>query len=417
MLLALIGVALSISGASEVDNVPGWRFRGRDPEVRAASAMSAAKRAPTPVILPNDGWLPEATSYQFGRDEAIFHGGKSSASIWCKLGRCEDSASLMQTIRADEYVGRRVRLSAWVRAERAGKCGLWMRVSGGPGYRFGFDNTIYGSRGKTFEWRLHQIVLDVKPGATLISFGLVLSESGRAWIDDVRLEPVGTRVRTTDLSRGIPRGDPAMLLYSTQCPLLQPENLDFEQSASVREKGATLDPFSSGRLVFKDAEHQYRDPYLSLSFGLAPSWTVKETKDSQAAREVKSTVILYDAHNQLSAGVHYRVCIEPCRAGSNELDRALRARVDAEISHRTNVLFKGKDYHVRAGSCRERTINGNRAMTCVADYRTGKRAMAEYLTCVGSASAQVLFVAQVPTPDLDEIRRRLDPVIDSLRIP
>ena len=40
------------------------------------------------------------------------------------------------------------------------------------------------------EWKPYEIVGEVAEDATSLSFGLILIGSGRAWIDDVRVEAV-----------------------------------------------------------------------------------------------------------------------------------------------------------------------------------------------------------------------------------
>jgi hypothetical protein len=43
--------------------------------------------------------------------------------------------------------------------------------------------------------------------------------------------------------------------------------------------------------------------------------------------------------------------------------------------------------------------------------------MAEYLTWITGDEANALFFARVPAPGLTALRRRLDPVIESLKLP
>jgi hypothetical protein len=41
----------------------------------------------------------------------------------------------------------------------------------------------------------------------------------------------------------------------------------------------------------------------------------------------------------------------------------------------------------------------------------------EYLTWVSGENASALFFLPAPRPELDAVRRRLDPIIDTLKLP
>jgi hypothetical protein len=105
--------------------------------------------------------------------------------------------TLMQSINAESYRGTRVRFSARVRSEDVtGWAGLWMRVDEGT-LMMAFDNMhgrpIKGSTG----WNTYEVVLDVPPGATTISYGTLLGSRGSVWIEHATVASVGTDVRTT----------------------------------------------------------------------------------------------------------------------------------------------------------------------------------------------------------------------------
>src|SRR5204863_2793905 len=108
----------------------------------------------------------------------------------------------MQTIKADEYLGQRVRLSAWVKAGDAGKPRIWMRIDGQNGEVLAFDNMDNRSKRGSFNWQLQQIVLNVNKSAVLINFGFMLEGHGVAWIDDVSLDVVDRKVKDTSMTSG-----------------------------------------------------------------------------------------------------------------------------------------------------------------------------------------------------------------------
>jgi len=73
----------------------------------------------------------KADHYLIYVDSEIKHGGQASASIKFNCGDNQYPwASLGQPIAADEYRGKRVRLSGWLKTVDASEAALWMRIDG-----------------------------------------------------------------------------------------------------------------------------------------------------------------------------------------------------------------------------------------------------------------------------------------------
>ena len=107
-----------------------------------------------------------------------------------------------------DAAGKTVRFSAWIKTEnvRDGYAGLWWTVQGpgDPNHRptLAFDNsqvrfidgepdahngTIRGATGTT-PWTLYELELPVGKTATCIYFGALLSGTGTAWVDAMKIE-------------------------------------------------------------------------------------------------------------------------------------------------------------------------------------------------------------------------------------
>ncbi|HKE17427.1 MAG TPA: hypothetical protein VKB80_21280 [Kofleriaceae bacterium] len=139
--------------------------------------------------------------YEAAIDRAVAHGGRSSARLSPSVASPGGYGTLMQLFRADDYRGRRMRMTAAVRGRGIeGRGDLWLRVQGvespadGPGLGGGHD-TLSGS----FDWRAVSIVFDVPPAGDSIQWGVGLDGRGTIWIDDVGFEEVG---RDVPLERG-----------------------------------------------------------------------------------------------------------------------------------------------------------------------------------------------------------------------
>jgi hypothetical protein len=164
------------------------------------------------------GWFvagSKPASYEAGTDAQAAYNGHPSAYLKSKEPVTDGFGTLMQDFRSDNYAGKRVRFSAFVKADGVGDwAGLWMRVDKGKD-SVAFDNMqdrpIKGNTG----WQRYEVVLDVPQDATGIFYGILLGGSGTVWMNSAKFEVVGADVPTTG-GKGtkLPDG---------------PTNLDFEK--------------------------------------------------------------------------------------------------------------------------------------------------------------------------------------------
>ena len=183
----------------------------------ALTATSIAADAPQGWFLA--GSRPQ--DYTVTVDPKTPKSGTSSALLESRPGREEEGfGTLMQTFGAAAYAGKRVRMTADVRAQAVQRwAGLWMRVDASGHRTLAFDNMQDRAISGNSEWRSYAVVLDVPAESESISFGVLLSGPGRVWIDNVRFEEVSASVPTTGKPAPIPGAPPA-----------QPLNLDFESN-------------------------------------------------------------------------------------------------------------------------------------------------------------------------------------------
>ncbi|QJR09493.1 hypothetical protein DSM104443_00537 [Usitatibacter rugosus] len=170
-LIAAFAIAsvVAFAAIAESTTVPGWFMAGSKPD-----------------------------SYQMGVDPSGGPNREPAAYLRAKGTSTEGFGTMMQQFAADDFRGKRVRLSADVRAESLRKwAGLWMRVDGEPGRTLAFDNMgkrpIMGTTG----WTRHEIVLDVAPEAKLIALGVLMTDAGALWLGNVKFEVVGDAVPVT----------------------------------------------------------------------------------------------------------------------------------------------------------------------------------------------------------------------------
>jgi hypothetical protein len=167
--------------------------------VLAAAVFMGGAVGATAAGLPA-GWKARGASphdYDMIRDVETSHAGAASASLR-SMGIPRAGGTLLQAFQAGEYRGRRVRMSATVRAlEVLDSCGLWMRVDGAAEDNLAFDNMATRKITGTRDWATYTVVLDVPRDAAEIYFGIFLNGRGRVWADDFTFEVVGKDVKTT----------------------------------------------------------------------------------------------------------------------------------------------------------------------------------------------------------------------------
>lgn len=157
-------------------------------------------------------------NYKMGIDRETFHRGKASGFLKSVTVQSQgEFATMMQQFRADKYLGKRLKLSGFLKSKAVdGFCGLWMRVDNTLEDVLQFDNMsdrpIIGDN----EWNHYAIVLDVPKNSAVISFGVLLSGKGHVWIDELKFEEVDQHTPTTNIN-------------FTVDLLNEPTNLSFEE--------------------------------------------------------------------------------------------------------------------------------------------------------------------------------------------
>jgi hypothetical protein len=189
-----------------------WGLKGFVWGVAAIAAFALAVRADAPR-----GWFLAGTKpaeYEVGMDPAEVHEGHGSVYLKNKNGTTEGFGTLMQQIQAGQYLGKRVRLSGYVKAEGvAGWSGLWMRVDK-QHEMLEFDNMQDRPIEGTSDWRSYDVVLEVPEDSTGIAFGILLEGPGRVWLSGTKFEVVSDATKTTGSAMAARPAAPVNLDFS-----------------------------------------------------------------------------------------------------------------------------------------------------------------------------------------------------------
>ena len=148
-----------------------------------------------------------------GVDTSNRHEGRAIAYVKGTATEFHGFGTLMQMASSREYLGKRVRFSAYVKSEKvqSGWAGLWFRIDGAKsGEVLGFDNMQQRPLKGTTDWKRVDIVLDVPQNAAALAYGILLAGDGQVWMDDLKFEVVKPDVPVTGSG---PAGPPRNLNF------------------------------------------------------------------------------------------------------------------------------------------------------------------------------------------------------------
>jgi hypothetical protein len=139
------------------------------------------------------------SAYESGVDKDVKHGGEASGYLKAEQANLEHvPGELGQKIRADEYRGQRVRLTAYIKTKDVeGGVGIGMGSLLPDGSRGPYDDMTTRLITGTNDWQQVQVVVDVPEEATTILMGVVMYGPGQMWADDLQLDVVGKDVPLT----------------------------------------------------------------------------------------------------------------------------------------------------------------------------------------------------------------------------
>lgn len=119
-------------------------------------------------------------------DGKIVHGGRWSARIERHPDSPAQFSSMTKSIPMD-FTGKTIEMRGFLRTEDVSDfVGLWMREDGESG-SVAFDNMQGRRLAGTTDWAEYSITLLVRPDARQLFFGVLVSGTGKAWVDDLQL--------------------------------------------------------------------------------------------------------------------------------------------------------------------------------------------------------------------------------------
>ncbi|QNM84520.1 hypothetical protein H9W90_09960 [Polaribacter pectinis] len=161
-------------------------------------------------------------SYIISFDNSIFQNGEKSSYIESIEPEINGFGTLMQTCNAKEYLGKKVKMSGFIKTENISDwVGMWLRIDPikSPSSEY-FDNMRDKQIKGTTNWTKYEIILDIPTNSNSMNFGVLIYGTGKVWFDNLSFEIVGksTEKFNDSLNIGI-----------SNKLLPKPTNLDFEE--------------------------------------------------------------------------------------------------------------------------------------------------------------------------------------------
>ena len=149
-----------------------------------------------------EGWFlagSKPKSYKIGLDKSIYKSGGSSAFLESAENSIEGFGTLMQTCEADEYLGKKVKMTAYIKSENVSDwAGMWLRVDAKNERKsLSFDNMQNRPIKGNNDWTKCVIILNVPEESGTLNFGVLLSGTGKIWFDEIKFEIVDIMVTET----------------------------------------------------------------------------------------------------------------------------------------------------------------------------------------------------------------------------
>ena len=179
-----------------------------------------------PDSIPKGWKATSSPDIYFGTDTTESHSGIASAIIQRIGTNMSPNGMLIQHIVADNYRGKRIKMSAYVKSLQVDKGYLYMTVNG-VDTAIAFANTWEQRVESSNDWMRFQIVLDVPEESASINFAAVLVGAGTLWLDDVEITIVDQSIPSEiNIIAGIAKPKLIKKPYPFN---IQPVNLGFEE--------------------------------------------------------------------------------------------------------------------------------------------------------------------------------------------
>jgi hypothetical protein len=150
-----------------------------------------------------------------------------------------------------------------------------------------------------------------------------------------------------------------------------------------------------------------QDPEAPVSLELPPYWALDA---GMRWGDHETTLYFHDMRSRVYISLYYQYpLVNALPDWDTRIERKIQLRRDSFA----------KDYHVRPGSVQQSVVDGRPALSFIGEFSLGDGTLrSEYILWVDGANGKAEFFMQLPgTADVAAFLSRLDPIVQSFRIP
>ena len=157
---------------------------------------------------------------------------------------------------------------------------------------------------------------------------------------------------------------------------------------------------------------EYRDAEYGFSLSLPAGW---KWVGPYRWGDQETNVIFREPGTAQEVKLYVKALKDPEIIPAETMNKKLFKAAEAKARQR--IQEGSKDFKNREDSFELGTIGGRSALSWAADFTQDGRHMVEYFTRVRSENTNALFFVIVPPKQLESLKQRLDPIMETLQIP
>jgi len=175
----------SVAPASKLDSAQAKPAAGDSTQAKPSGGNDVFDfESDAPGSTPAGWWGGSGGAVQV--DGSVAHAGQHSVRIEPKAEGEKSFSTLTKTLPM-EFAGGVIEWRGFLKTENVSDfAGLWMREDK-DGATAEFDNMQKRNINGTTGWTEYSITLPLHPGAQRLVFGVLVSGTGKAWVDDLQL--------------------------------------------------------------------------------------------------------------------------------------------------------------------------------------------------------------------------------------
>lgn len=157
---------------------------------------------------------------------------------------------------------------------------------------------------------------------------------------------------------------------------------------------------------------EYRDRRFGVSVSLPVGW--KWTGPKRWGDQ-ESTTIFKEPRTHPELKLYVKLLRTPENLSPEEMEKKLLSEAEYKVGQRRHEGLK--DYRLRERTYQRSLVRGLPALSWACELTHRGENMVEYLTRIRNVKSNALFFAFLPAGELEDFKKRVDPVIDRSEIP